>query len=124
FEAFSGCLEFGSDRKNIGAAVSRCPGLTPFFWLRTRRSQVRVLQGAPLFLDILRSFALVGLGVEARCPFLALCALPTSSSNACDPQKSHPGEIGCSVAAAPTSMSEVQASNRTLHRGIGYHPAP
>jgi hypothetical protein len=31
------------------AATSRCPGLTPFFPLRTRRSHVRVVLGAPTF---------------------------------------------------------------------------
>ena len=48
--------------------------------LRTRRSQVRVLQGAPPHFDILRTFALTIARVLARCPFLALFVLPTSSS--------------------------------------------
>jgi len=70
-EAFSGCLGCEKRPVNIGAAVSRCPRLPPFEFLRTRRSsafartvseratarprrsakrgggQVRVLQGAP-----------------------------------------------------------------------------
>ena len=58
---FWGCPKSQKQAEKRGAAVSRCPRVPPFFALRTRRSQVRVLLGPPAFARLQRSLASFGL---------------------------------------------------------------
>ncbi len=122
-EAFSGCLGCENRPVNIGAAASRCPRLPPSQFLRTRRSQVRVLQGAPNLHQSLRKLSLPangsGLQPEGRTGAFASAARSSSEIHAVWTSCFRPSAACCPFLALAPSRGPSSRPDCTVQAHAG-----